>query len=235
MTLPIIPLPKYPITIPSTGENHFFKPYLVKHQKALLIAKESEDFKTMAGTLASIIDECFDGSIDAKKLALFDVIYIFTQMRAMSVGETIEITLRCPSCDPENPNSYIMLPFDLKKLEVERFDDHEKNIKLTDEGIGMVMKYPTIFDVMKSNGVYDVPLESYIESIYTPDGENIHSSSISKDELAEFINNIPITKMKEINKFIRTIPKISHEFEMECPVCKKHSSVLLEGMHAFFE
>lgn len=235
MNLPKIVLPEYPIKIPSTGEQHFFTPFLVKHQRALLTAKESDDPKALIQTVNNVISQCFHNKIEPRKLAIFDIIYIFSQLKAMSSGESVDVILLCDQCDQEStPNARVIIKFDLTKLDVERFENHTNNIKLTDDGIGIKMKYPTLENMLTDNTGNDYFIENCIDKIYTAD-EIIDANTIPKNELKDFVENLTTGQLEDINlNFFKTMPKITKKFEYECPVCKKQCETMLEGLENFF-
>ena len=143
MALPIQNTPVYTIKIPSTKKEIKFRPFLVKEEKALLVAQQSEDTQVMLDTLKEILRNCIKTPIEVDELALFDIEYIFSQIRAKSVGEVVELIVRCDKCPEEDEKARVKLTFDLTKLNVTFPEGHNKKIALFDD-VGVVMKYPSL-------------------------------------------------------------------------------------------
>lgn len=237
MALPLSNTPIYNLTIPSMEKNVRYRPFLVKEEKALLVAQQSEDTVVMLDTLKNIIKSCVKDEIDVDSLATFDLEYIFTQLRAKSVGEVVELIFSCDTCTDEKAK--VKIAFDLTKLKVEKDPKHSKNIPLFND-VGVIMKYPSIELINKLQGVVDNNVDQIFEvvidcmdSIYT--GEEIfHAKEQSKAELMEFLENLTSEQFAKIQNFFETMPKIRQDVEYNCPVCGKHHSKYLEGINSFF-
>jgi hypothetical protein len=240
MALPVMNTPTYNLVIPSSKKNVKYRPFLVKEEKALLIAQQSEDPVVMVDTLKNIISSCILDKIDPESLATFDLEYIFTQIRAKSVGEIIELLFPCDMDHGEqNDKAKVKISIDLTKLQVETPEDHINKIPLFDN-VGVVMKYPTIqimnkmekLDTDNIDDIFDIVSEC-INFIY--DGDKIHyAKEQKKSELLEFLNNLNATQFGEIQKFFLTMPRIKKEVEYDCPICQRHHKKTLEGMQSFF-
>lgn len=239
MALPVQSTPTYTLEIPSSKETLKYRPFLVKEQKALLLAQQSEDTKVMVDTLKSVIKSCAQSKLDVEKLAVFDLEYVFSQIRAKSVGENVELFFYCDTCDDENAK--VKISIDLTKLKVEHFAGHDAKIPLFDD-VGVVMKYPNINVVnniekignlsSEVDLVFDIIIEC-IEYIYDT-SEIYHAKEQSKKELADFINNLTAEQFEKIENFFETMPKLRKSVDYRCPVCQKEHHKTLEGLNNFF-
>lgn len=239
MSLPMQTAPTYTLTIPSSKEPLKYRPFLVKEQKSLLIAQQSEDPVVMANTLKQVVDACSMSKIDVNKLAVFDLEYIFSQIRAKSVGETVEMFFFCDTCEDENAKAKITI--DLTKLKVEFNSTHTNKIALFDD-VGVVMKYPSI-EILKTldqlNGSTPEPelvfnvIVDLIESIYD-DQEIYHAKEQTREEMLQFVNNLTTEQFSKIEHFFETMPKLQYAVDYVCPVCKKPHHKVLEGLNSFF-
>ena len=240
MALPMMSAPTYTMVVPSSGVSVKFRPFLVKEEKALLIAQQSEDIGVMIQTLKGIINTCVLDTLDIDKLATFDLEYMFTQIRAKSVGEIIELIFPCDIDHGEdNEKARVKVSIDLTTLIVEKDPNHNNKINLFGD-VGVVMKYPTM-DVMKRlenldtndlDKVFSVVADS-IDYIYQ--GEEIFYGKEQKhEELLQFLNNLTSEQFVKVQQFFATMPRIKKEIEYTCPVCQKHHRKMLEGMQSFF-
>ena len=240
MALPMMSAPTYTMIVPSSGVSVKFRPFLVKEEKALLIAQQSEDIGVMIQTLKGIINTCVLDTLDVDKLATFDLEYMFTQIRAKSVGEIIELIFPCDIDHGEdNEKARVKVSIDLTTLVVEKDPNHNNKINLFGD-VGVVMKYPTM-DVMKRlenldtddlDKVFSVVADS-IDYIYQ--GEEIFYGKEQKhEELLQFLNNLTSEQFVKVQQFFATMPRIKKEIEYTCPVCQKHHRKMLEGMQSFF-
>ena len=240
MALPMMNTPTYNMVIPSSGVSVKFRPFLVKEEKALLIAQQSEDLMIMVDTLKSVVKTCVMEDIDANKLATFDLEYMFTQIRAKSVGEIIELIFPCDNDHGEdNEKARVKVSIDLTTLQVEKDPSHVAKIDLFGD-VGVVMKYPTI-DIMKKlesldednlDKIFDVVALS-VDYIYQ--GEEIFYAKEQKhEEVLQFLNNLTSDQFLKIQSFFATMPRIKKEIEYTCPVCQKQHKKMLEGMQSFF-
>lgn len=240
MALPMMSAPTYTMVVPSSGVSVKFRPFLVKEEKALLIAQQSEDVGVMIQTLKGIINTCVLDKLDVDKLATFDLEYMFTQIRAKSVGEIIELIFPCDIDHGEdNEKARVKVSIDLTTLIVEKDPNHNNKINLFGD-VGVVMKYPTM-DVMKRlenldtndlDKVFGVVADS-IDYIYQ--GEEIFYGKEQKhEELLQFLNNLTSEQFVKVQQFFATMPRIKKEIEYTCPVCQKQHRKMLEGMQSFF-
>ena len=242
MALPLNTTPTYNLVVPSTNETIKFRPFLVKEQKALLLAQQSEDAKVMLDTLKSIIKTSVTSKIDIDSLSLFDIEYIFLKLRAKSVGEEIELALKCPEehgSEEANKKAMVNVKINIEDIKIEQSPNHTNKIPLFND-VGVVMKYPSLetinkFQNVKSNDpslVFDIIAES-IDYIY--DNEELYYiKDQSKAEVREFIDNLTSDQFQKVQSFFDTMPKLSHTLKYDCPVCGKHNEVKLEGLDSFF-
>jgi hypothetical protein len=240
MALPMMSAPTYTMVVPSSGVSVKFRPFLVKEEKALLIAQQSEDIGVMIQTLKGIINTCVLDKLDVDKLATFDLEYMFTQIRAKSVGEIIELIFPCDIDHGEdNEKARVKVSIDLTTLIVEKDPNHNNKINLFGD-VGVVLKYPTL-DVMKRlenldtndlDKVFGVVADS-IDYIYQ--GEEIFYGKEQKhEELLQFLNNLTSEQFVKVQQFFATMPRIKKEIEYTCPVCQRQHRKMLEGMQSFF-
>jgi hypothetical protein len=238
MALPMNNMPTFNLTIPSTGKNVRFRPFVVKEEKALLIAQQSEDGKVMIDTLKSVLSSCLQDKVDIDKLAMFDLEYMFLQIRGKSVGETVELFFMCDEDHGElNEKAKSKITLQLSEIEVTRPEGHTNKIPLFGK-VGVVMKYPNLdtaeavqnFDNVEE--VFKVVANS-IDMIY--DGDEVyHASETSDEEMMTFLNNLSTEQFLKIQKFFETMPKLSAKVEYKCPVCGKEHHKVLEGLANFF-
>lgn len=241
MALPVQNTPVYTLEIPSTKEKFKFRPFLVKEEKALLIAQQSEDVTVMSDTLKSIIETCAKSKIDIDSLATFDIEYIFCQIRAKSVGETVDLMFYCDTCE-NDPKAAVKLNIDITKIGVEFDPDHNKKIPLFDD-VGIIMKYPGIDMLSKLaalsdsndddvNSVIEVMAQS-IDMIYSND-EIHHGKDTKLEEMVEFVNNLTSEQFTKMKDFFESMPKYQHRIEYKCPVCSADHKKILSGISNFF-
>jgi hypothetical protein len=239
MALPIQNATLYTATIPSTKQEVKFRAFLVKEEKALLIAQQSEDPTVMMDTLKQIIKSCVKTELNIDTLALFDIEYIFAQLRSKSVGELVEIVVACDVCADEETKARVKLNFDLSKLEVDFPAEHNKKIPLFGD-VGVVMRYPSLniikdfenIDQTDAESIFKVVTKS-IDFIY--DGDELHyAKDQTREELQEFLENLNQDQFKKIQQFFETMPKLSKSVQYDCPVCKHHHEKVIEGLSSFF-
>ena len=237
MALPVMSTPTYELTIPSSKKKVKYRPFLVKEEKTLLIAQQSEDPNVMVNTIKELISSCTFGKVDVDELAMFDIEYIFCQLRAKSVGEISEIIFNCLECN--DPKAKMRLTIDLTQLEVEFHPDHKKSIDLFDD-VGVTMKYPSLDMLNYMKDVKDESIEavfevivSCIDNIYA--GNEIYSAKEqTKEELTRFLDNLTQDQFKKIQQFFETMPKLQKNVEFDCPVCKYHHEHTIQGIENFF-
>ena len=235
MALPVMSTPTYELTVPSTKEKVKYRPFLVKEEKALMIAHQSEDATTMLDTLKGVIGACTFNKLDVTKLAMFDIEYIFLQLRAKSVGEISELNFSCKQCN--DPKAKMKVEIDLTQLEVTFDPEHTTDIQLFND-VGVKMKYPSLQVVnrLKSTNdveaIFDIIVEC-IDCIY--DNDNVYAAADqSRQELVDFINNLTQDQFGKLQKFFETMPKLEKTIEFDCPVCKYHHVQTLQGLDGFF-
>lgn len=236
MALPINNPITYKLKVPSTGKEIKFRPFLVKDEKSLLVAQQSEDVDVMVETLKNVIRSCTNDSVDVDSLAIFDIEYIFAKIRSKSVGEVSDIIFKCGACN-EKGNT-VKIPIDISELEVERTEGHTNKIPLYND-IGVIMKYPNL-DTLKllENGIknpeqiFDVIMNS-IDIVYDSE-EMYHTKEQSKEELVQFIENLTNEQFSKLENFFKTMPKFRKKVEFDCPICKTKNETYLEGVQNFF-
>ncbi len=238
MPLPKISTPTYELELPSTGETIKYRPFLVKEEKLLVLALESEDMKQITTAIKSVIKSCIQSkSIKVENLPTFDIEYLFLNIRGKSVGEEIEVNLIAPD-DGETPVEVKILIDDIK---VKKNEEHTTKIKI-DEHLMMEMKYPSLDQFIKSNFDFNSNntmdqsfdlIASCIDKIYNEE-EVWDSADVTKKELSEFLDQMNSQQFKQIEKFFETMPKLSHEVKLTNPKTEVESTVVLEGLSSFF-
>jgi hypothetical protein len=238
MPLPKISTPIYQLELPSTGETVQYRPFLVKEEKVLVIALESEDTKQITTAIKTVIKNCIiTKGVKVESLPTFDIEYLFLNIRGKSVGEEIEVNVICP--DDEETN--VAVSINLDDIKVQKEETHTNKIKV-DPTIIMEMKYPSLDQFIKTNfdfkndNAMDQSFEliaSCIDKIYTED-EVWAASDVTKKELLEFLEQMNSAQFKEIEKFFETMPRLSHKITVTNPKTKVESEVVLEGLASFF-
>jgi hypothetical protein len=238
MPLPKISTPTYELELPSTGQTIQYRPFLVKEEKLLLIALESEDTKQITTAIKTVIKNCIQTkNIKVESLPTFDIEFLFLNIRGKSVGEEIEVNLICPD-DEETTASVSILLDDIK---IQKNEEHDKRIKL-DDSLIMEMRYPSLEQFIKNNfdfasqntmeQSFDL-VASCIDKIYNEE-EVWSANDVTKKELLEFLEQMNSSQFKEIEKFFETMPKLSHKVKVKNPVTQVESEVVLEGLSSFF-
>jgi hypothetical protein len=236
MALPQMNTPLYKLEIPSTGEKVTFRPFLVREEKALLLAQQSEDIDVMLNTLKEIVASCVKEQIDVNSLAIFDIEYLFTQIRAKSVGEMVELIFTCSHCELEN--NKVKQEIDLTKIPIVKNPDHTNKINLFGD-VGVIMKYPNLSTFKKADGqlndinsIMEVVIDC-IDAIYSGD-EVFYTKEQTRAEVEEFVMNLTKQQFDKIEEFFVSIPKYRQDIEFDCPACKAHNKTYLEGPASFF-
>ena len=231
MALPKNNLPVYTLIVPSTKKEMKYHPFVVKDEKALLIAQQSQDEQIMLDTLKQVIESCAVTKIDVDTLATFDIEYIFTQLRAVSVGEIVQLVFRCEACD--DPKAKTPVNIDLQKLHVLTPEGHTTKIPLFDD-VGVKMKYPTLATVKKLDG--EISLDIIIDCIdFIYDSDEVYSpKDQTREELEDFFNGLTSDQYEKIENFFVTMPRLRHDFSYTCPVCGTQHDRYLEGLSSFF-
>ena len=225
--------PNYAMVIPSSGKKVRFRPFLVKEQKAMMIAAESNDNKVMFRSILDVLLACIEDKVYKNQLTSFDVEYMFLQMRSKSVGESSQVRVKCSEC-----NEFNDLSINLEQIKVDVEKTTEK-VQLTDDII-VELNYPSFNDMIDS-GIGDGELTSQqmfsilhscIKSVETPD-ERIDMKDVDPKEVEEFIESMSPDQFEKINKFVSEIPRLSHPVEFTCNKCGHENNINLEGMQAF--
>ena len=238
MPLPKIATPVYELELPSTGETIQYRPFLVKEEKVLVIALESEDTKQITTAIKNVIKNCIKTKdVKVENLPTFDIEYLFLNIRGKSVGEDIEVSVTCP----DDGETQVPLTINLDDIKVQKNEDHTNRIKL-DDSIMMEMKYPSLDQFIKNNfnfeerSAMDQSFEliaTCIDKIFTEDDVWV-AEDCSKKEIVEFLEGMNSSQFKEIEKFFETMPKLSHTIKVKNPKTKKESEVVIEGLAGFF-
>ena len=237
MALPKLTTPTYELEIPSTDEKIKYRPFLVKEEKILMMAMESKKSSDIVQAVKDIVSECTFNKINMSDMPMFDIEYIFLQIRSKSVDEVSKLKLLCP----DDGKTYAEIELNLNEVKVQVGDDHTNKIELND-GMGIIMKYPTI-DSFRESGIQDINASNMLEvigscilQIYEKKGEKTYDpKDQTKKELTEFIEQLTTTQFKEVQKFFDTMPKLKHEIMVKNPKTKKESKITLTGLNDFFE
>lgn len=238
MPLPKISTPTYHLELPSSGQELQYRPFLVREEKLLVLALESEDTKEITTAIKNVIKACIKNKdIKVEELPTFDIEYLFLNIRGKSVGEEIDVNILCP----DDGESYAKVSIAIDEIEVQRNDKHNNKIQIDDELI-MEMKYPSLEQFIKNNfdfnanGGLDQSFElvaACIDKIYNEE-EVWDSAETTKKEMMEFLDQMNSSQFKKIEQFFDTMPKLSHEVEVTNPNTKVKSKVVLEGLASFF-
>ncbi len=239
MPLPKISAPTYELVLPSSGRKVKYRPFLVKEEKILVIALESEDTKQITNAIKTVISNCIlSKGIRIEKLATFDIEYLFLNVRAKSVGETVDVNVTCP----DDGVTQVPLQIDIDSIKVQKNEKHTNIIKL-DDNLSLQMNYPSLTQFIESNfelsGV-DSDLEKSLDVIIACIGqvyneeESWDASECTKKELKDFVEQMNSKQFKEIETFFDTMPKLSHKIKVKNPETEVESDVVLEGLASFF-
>jgi hypothetical protein len=238
MPLPRITTPIYELEIPSLKKKIRYRPFLVKEEKILIIALESEDSKQIANAVKTVISNCIlSKGIKVEDLSTFDIEYLFLNIRGKSVGETVDVLITCP----DDETTQVPMSINLDEINVEENPKHSRDIKL-DDTLTLRMRYPSMTEFIKNNfdsgdGVsvddtFDLII-SCIDQIYSEEESWVAKDS-TKKELLEFVEQLSSKQFKEVEKFFETMPKLSHTIKIKNPKTDVESEVVLEGLSAFF-
>ncbi len=238
MPLPKINTPTYELVVPSTGKKVRYRPFLVKEEKILIMALESEDMTQITNAIVEILTACIlTKGVKIMQLATFDIEYIFLNVRAKSVGEVIEVKVTCP----DDGKTQVQAEINIDDIKVQKTKKHTNLVKL-DEKLSMKMMYPSIQQFVESNfeisGNTNVDeslsmITACIEQVYSED-ESWTATDFTADELKEFVEQMNTKQFKEVEQFFTTMPKLSHKVTVKNPKTKKESEVVLEGLASFF-
>lgn len=236
MPLPTIVTPSYELTLPSNGKKIKYRPFLVKEEKILILAIESNSMKDISRAIKDVLKNCIlTKGVKIDELPTFDIEYLFLNIRSRSIGESIDLIVTCPDDGETKVNKQIYID----EISIKKDKDHNPDIKL-DDTYTMRLKYPSLdqfidenfnFDEGKDNS-FDI-ISSCIDMVFSEE-EAWEAKDCTKKELLEFVERLNSVQFKEVEKFFDTMPKLSHEIEVENPNTKVKSTVTLEGLASFF-
>ena len=236
MALPVLNNPNYEMELPSTGEKIEYRPFLVKEQKILMMAMESEDVTAQSKAVVDIIKNCTFGAIDDKveTLPTFDIEYMFLRIRSKSVGETVELIITCQ----DDGETKVPVNINLEDINVVKTEGHNTTIMITDK-IGLTMRYPTMKQLMSYDmskittmeGTFKV-INDCLENVFD---ENEVYEEMNSKELQEFIEQMTTEQFQKVSEFFNTMPKLKHTLKVKNPNTGVENEVVLEGMQSFLE
>ena len=241
MPLPKINTPTYELTLPSNRKKVKYRPFLVREEKILVLALESEDQKQITDAIVQIIGDCLiTKNIDVTKLPTFDIEYLFLNVRSKSVGETVEVNVTCP----DDGKTKVETSINIDDIKVVKDKNHKFIVQLDDK-YSMKLKYPSLDQFIENNFDFEMAapnesvsaamsmLSSCIDMIYDEE-ESWDASESTKEELDEFIDQLNTKQFQEVEEFFRTMPKLSHKLKVTNPQTGVESEVVLEGLASFF-
>ena len=235
MTLPKLVTPEYSMVVPSTGEEIKYRPFLVKEEKILLMALETEDQNQINDSVLNIVSECTFGKISGDDTPVFDMELAFVKIRGKSVGEKVTLNLLCP----DDEKTRVPYELDLNDVDVHMTEDHTNIVELNDD-ISLVMNYPTVkdtYDVASDNESQTIKIFDMLKRciVEIHDGEEVHNViDVSKKELTVFFESMTQPMFEKLQKFFESMPKLRHAVEVKNPKTKKKNEIMLEGLGDFF-
>ena len=238
MPLPKISTPTYELVLPSTGKKVKYRPFLVREEKILILALESENTKQITTAIKSILKECISTrGVKVDDLPTFDIEYLFLNIRGKSVGEALDLMVTCP----DDGETQVPVKIFIDEIEVQKDPKHTQDIKL-DDTLTLRMKYPSLnqfiqnnFDFSEDDSVdasFDI-ISACIDQVYNED-ESWAASDCTKKELKEWVETLNTNQFKEVESFFTTMPKLSHTLKVKNPKTKVESDITLEGLTSFF-
>ena len=232
MALPLNEVPNYNCELPSTGQTVTYRPFLVKEQKVMLMAMESEDDNEISQAVTDTMQSCMVSKVDIKSLPIFDFEYLYLKVRAKSVGETVKLRIKCPDDEKEIVEKEV----NLDELQVDKPKDHTNKIEF-DTNYGVIMRYPTVdsfknFPESTTALSYKLAQDS-IQSIYKG-GEVYDRNNISEEDMTEFVNNLTQAQFSKIQAFFDTMPRVRHTIKYQNPKTGKDFEIKLTGTSDFF-
>ena len=237
MPLPKISTPTYEMVLPSSNKKIKYRPFLVKEEKVLILAMESQDTATVANAVKDVLKNCIlSRGIKVEKLSTFDIEYLFLNIRGKSVGEAIEIMVTCP----DDGKTQVPMSINIDDIKIQKSDDHNPNIKL-DDTYTLKMRYPSLNEFIKSNfnaesikvdDTFEL-IAQCIDQVYSEE-ESWTQADCTKKELTEFLEQLNSSQFKDIEKFFDTMPKLSHTVKVTNPNTKVESDIVIEGLQNFF-
>tara|TARA_B100000925_G_scaffold289822_1_gene273599 strand:- start:31 stop:750 length:720 start_codon:yes stop_codon:yes gene_type:complete len=238
MPLPTISTPTYELILPSSNKKIRYRPFLVKEEKILILAMESQDSKQIARAVKDVLSKCIlSKGIKVERLSTFDIEYLFLNIRGKSVGEQIEVMVTCP----DDGKTQVPMSINIDSIKIQRDETHERDIKL-DETYTLRMKYPSLSEFIKNNfssvenmnvdDTFDL-IASCVDQVYSEE-ESWASEECTKKELNNFIESLNSSQFKMVEKFFETMPKLSHTVKVTNPNTKVESDIKIEGLQSFF-
>ena len=238
MPLPKISTPTYEMVLPSSNKKIKYRPFLVKEEKVLILAMESQDTATVANAVKDVLKNCIlSRGIKVEKLSTFDIEYLFLNIRGKSVGEAIEVMVTCP----DDGKTQVPTSINIDEIKVIIEDGHQKDIKL-DDTYSLRMRYPSLDEFVKNNfatasdisvdDTFDL-IASCVDQVYSEE-ESWAAADCTQKELSQFVESLNSNQFKEVEKFFETMPKLSHTVTVINPDTKKENEVVLEGLQNFF-
>ena len=239
MPLPKISTPTYELELPSTGKKIRYRPFLVREEKILIMALESEDTKQISNAIVQILSDCIaTKTVKVSELSTFDIEYLFLNVRAKSVGETVEVNVTCP----DDGETQVQMEINIDDIKVQKDPNHSNIVKI-DDRLSMKLKYPSLeqfvennFEVNETDSDVNKSLSmitSCIDVVYDEE-ESWSAADCTKKELEEFVEQMNTKQFKEIENFFVTMPKLSHTIKVKNPNTKIESDIVLEGLASFF-
>ena len=238
MPLPKINTPTYELVLPSSNRKVKYRPFLVREEKLLIIALESEDLKQITTAVIDVLNSCIlTKGTKVEKMATFDIEYLFLNVRAKSVGEQVEVNVICP----DDGETTVQMPIDIDAIKVQKNKEHTDIVKLDDD-ISLKLKYPSLTEFISSNFDADATndvdttmhmITSCIDIIYNAE-ESWKASESTTKELQDFVEQLNTKQFKDIENFFNTMPKLSHKIKVKNPKTEVESEVVLEGLASFF-
>ena len=238
MPLPTISTPTYELILPSSNKKIRYRPFLVKEEKILILAMESQDSKQIARAVKDVLSKCIlSKGIKVERLSTFDIEYLFLNIRGKSVGEQIEVMVTCP----DDGKTQVPMSINIDSIKIQRDETHDRDIKL-DETYTLRMKYPSLSEFIKNNfssvenmnvdDTFDL-IASCVDQVYSEE-ESWASEECTKKELNNFIESLNSSQFKMVEKFFETMPKLSHTVKVTNPNTKVESDIKIEGLQSFF-
>jgi|TARA_B000000609_G_scaffold71899_1_gene53863 hypothetical protein len=238
MPLPTISTPTYELILPSSDKKIRYRPFLVKEEKILILAMESQDSKQIARAVKDVLSKCIlSKGIKVERLSTFDIEFLFLNIRGKSVGEQIEVMVTCP----DDGKTQVPMAINIDSIQIQRDEAHQRDIKL-DDTYTLRMKYPSLSEFIKTNfssvenmnvdDTFDL-IASCIDQVYSEE-ESWASEECTKKELNNFIESLNSNQFKEVEKFFETMPKLSHTVKVTNPNTKVESEIKIEGLQSFF-
>ena len=238
MPLPTISTPTYELTLPSSDRKIKFRPFLVKEEKILILAMESQDSKQIAQAVKDVLKKCIlTRGIKVEKLSTFDIEFLFLNIRGKSVGEDIEVMVTCP----DDKKTQVPMSINIDSIKVQKDKDHNRDIQL-DDTYTLRMRYPSLDEFIKNNfgaveqmnvdDTFDL-IASCIDQVYSEE-ESWASEDCTKKELNDFVESLNSSQFKLVEKFFETMPKLSHTVQVTNPNTQVESDITIEGLQNFF-